>query len=149
MLILGDRIRMDERITIYSAPFVQGATAVIFATYTRRFFAPYHYGLTLPQYGFLFVPFIIAAIVATLFAASLVMQCRLYAEWGYVVGLSCSLAGMALLLATEWALRLPVTYPLLLVSAVFVGGGLGLSFPYVRCYAIGLKPLRTDGRSSW
>jgi hypothetical protein len=54
MLILSDRIRMDERITIYSGPFLQGAIAVIFAVYTRRFLAPYHYGLTLPQYGFLF-----------------------------------------------------------------------------------------------
>ncbi|HUB41463.1 MAG TPA: hypothetical protein VMA72_21685 [Streptosporangiaceae bacterium] len=141
-LILSDRIRMDERITVYSGPFVQGATAVIFAAYTHRFFAPYLYGLSLPQYGFLFLPLIVAAILATLFAASLGRRCR-RAEWGYSVGLSCSLAGMAVLIATEWAIRLPVTYPLLLISAVFVGGGLGLSFPYVRCYATSLKPLHS------
>jgi MFS family permease len=137
--LMSDRIGMDERITIYSGPFLEGAVAVIFAVYTRRFLAPYHYGLTLPQYGFLFLPLIIAAIVATLFAASLGRRCR--AVLGYGVGLSCSLTGMALLIATEWAIRLPVTYPLLLVSAAFVGAGLGLSFPYVRCYAISLKPL--------
>jgi MFS family permease len=139
-MILSDRMRMDERITIYSGPFVQGAIAVIFAVYTRRFLAPYHYGLTLPQYGFLFLPLIIAAIVATLFAASMGRRCR--AVLGYGVGLSCSLTGVALLIATEWAIRMPVTYPLLLVSAAFVGAGLGLSLPYVRCYAISLKPLR-------
>jgi MFS family permease len=140
-LILSDRIRMDERITIYSGPFVQGATAVVFAAYTHRFLASFYYGLTLPQYGFLFLPLVIAAILATLFAASLGRRCR--AEWGYGFGLSCSLLGMALLIATEWVLRQPVTYPLLLASAAFVGAGLGLSFPYVRCYAISLKPLHT------
>lgn len=139
--LMSDRIGMDERITIYSAPFVEGATAVVFAASTRRFLAPYHYGLTLPQYGFLFLPLIIAAILATLFAASLGRRCR--AVLGYGVGLSCSLTGVALLIATEWAIRLPVTYPLLLVAAAFVGAGLGLSFPYVRCYAISLKPLRS------
>jgi hypothetical protein len=61
---------------------------------------------------------------------------------GYGVGLSCSLTGLALLIATEWAIRLPVTYPLLLASTAFVGAGLGLTFPYIRCYAISLKPLR-------
>ena len=140
--ILSDRIRIvDDRTTIYAAPFIQGATSVLFAAYTRIFFAPSHYALTLPQYGFLFMPLIVAAIVATLLAASLGRRCR--AQWGYGVGLSCSLVGLALLIATQWALRLPATYPLLLVSAAFVGAGLGLSFPYVRCYAISLKPLRT------
>jgi hypothetical protein len=138
--VLSDRIRMDERITIYSGPFVQGATAVIFAACTRRFFAPYHYDLTLPQYGFLLLPLIIAAIVVTLSGASLGRRCS--AVRGYATGLSCSLVGMALLIATEWAQRLPVTYPLLLGSSAFVGAGLGLSFPYLRCYAISLKPLR-------
>jgi hypothetical protein len=139
--MLSDRLRMDERITIYSGPILQGAITVVFGACTRRFLAPYHYGLTLPQYGFLFLPLITAAILATLFAAALGRHCR--AEWGYGVGLGCSLVGMALLIATEWAQRLPVTYPLLLVSASFVGTGLGLTFPYVKCYAISLKPLRT------
>jgi len=139
--ILSDRIGMASRITIYSGSIIQGATAVTFAAYTRIFLSPYHYALSLPQYGFLLVPLIIAAALATLFAASLGRRCR--AALGYGVGLSCSLVGMALLIATEFAPRLPVSYALLLVSTGFVGTGLGLSFQYVRCYALSLKPLHT------
>jgi len=140
--ILSDRIGvLDERITIYSSPFVLGATIVIFATYSTILLSHYHYGLTLPLYGLLFIPLIISAVVATVFAASLGRWCR--AERGYGLGLSCSLAGMALLIATEGGLRLAFSYPLLLAAAVFVGTGFGLSFPFVRCYAISLKPLRT------
>ena len=136
---LSDRI--DERIAIYSGPFVEGATVIVFAAYTAIFAAPYRYALTLPQYGFLFIPLVVSAIVATLFAACFARRCC--PECAYRVGLSCSLVGIALLTATEWAQRLPVTYPLLLVSAACVGTGLGLSFSYVRCYAISLKPLRS------
>ena len=140
--ILSDRVRIvDDRMTIYSAPFIQGAAAAVFAAYTRIFFAPYRYALTLPQYGFLFMPLIVAAIVSTLLAASLGRRCR--AELGYGVGLSCSLTGMALLIATEPAPRLAFSYPFLLAAAAFVGAGFGLSFQYMRCYALSLKPLRT------
>jgi hypothetical protein len=57
------------------------------------------------------------------------------------VGLSCSLVGIAMLVATEWAKRLPASYPLLLSAAIFVGAGFGLSFPHLRCQVVCFKPL--------
>jgi hypothetical protein len=138
---MGDRTRMlDEHFAVYFGALVQGATAVIFAVYTSIFIAPYHYDLTLPQYGTLFIGQVIAAVLAAIFV---IMGSRLRAKRTVRIGLSCSLVGIAMLVATEWAKRLPASYPLLLSSAIFVGAGLGLTFPNLRCHGVCLKPLQT------
>jgi MFS family permease len=114
--------------------------SAVFSAFTAIFVARYHYDLTLPHYGALFIPQVFTAVVATLLAASVARRYR--AVWTYRVGLSCSLVGMALLVSTEWAARLAFSYPLLLAASAFVGTGFGLSFPFVRFYAVNLKPLR-------
>ncbi|HXB46658.1 MAG TPA: hypothetical protein VNW50_02775, partial [Streptosporangiaceae bacterium] len=131
---------LSDRTVIYSGVIIQGAVAAIFGAYTGIFVAQYHYDLTLPQYGALFIPLVVAAFVAALFSTSLTTWLR--AGDAYRAGLGCSLVGMALLVATEWAERLAFTYPLLLVATAFVGAGFGLSFQCVRCYVVSLKPLR-------
>ena len=129
---------LSDRTAIYSGAFLQGAVVVIFSAYTAVFVARYHYNLTLAQYGALFVPQVVAAVVAALFAAHVGSWLR--AERAHLAGLGCSLAGMALLVATEWAERLPVSYPLLLAATAMVGAGAGLTFPFLRCYAVSLRP---------
>lgn len=129
-----------DRTTIYSVAFIQGAVAVVFAADTAIMVARSHYALTLPQYGVLFIPQVVAVVAAVMFAATI--NCWFRAVRLYRAGLTCSLAGLALLVATEWAARLPVTYPLLLAATAFVGAGLGLTFPFVRSAAAGLKPVR-------
>ena len=131
---------LSDRTVIYSGVVIQGAVAAVFSAFTGIFVARYHYDLTLPQYGALFIPQAFAAVVAALFATCL--GCWLRAEHAYRAGLSCSLAGLVLLVATEWAERLAFSYPLLLAASAFVGAGFGLSFPFVRRYAVSLKPLR-------
>lgn len=132
---------VSDRTTIYSGAIVQGAVVVIFSAYTAVFVARNHYDLTLGQYAALFLPQIAAAVVAALFAANLGSWLR--AKRAYLAGLSCSLVGMALLIATEWAERLPVSYSLLLAATAFVGAGMGLTFSFLRCYAVSLNPLHT------
>jgi hypothetical protein len=131
---------LSDRTVIYSGIIAEGAVAAIFGAYTSVFVASYHYDLTLPQYGALFIPLVVAAFVAALFSTSLTTWLR--AGDAYRAGLGCSLVGMALLVATEWAERLVFTYPLLLAATAFVGAGFGLSFQCVRCYVVSLKPLR-------
>jgi hypothetical protein len=139
-MILSDRIKVpDDRTMIYIGAFVLGAVAGVFVGFSDVFISRYH--LTLAQYGLLFIPEIIAVVGATQFAAPLACQCL--GERAYATGLSSGLVGMALLIATEWAPTLAVSYPLLLVSSAVVGAGLGLSFPFIRCYAVGLRPLRS------
>jgi len=129
---------VGERTTVYFAAVVQGAVAVIFAAYTPLFIATYHYDLTLPQYGTLFIGQVIAAILATMFV---MMGRRLRGNLTYRAGLGCSLVGIAMLVGTEWMKRLAVSYPLLLCAAVLVGAGFGLTFPYLRCQVVCFKPL--------
>lgn len=131
---------LSDRTVIYSGLIIQGAVAAIFSAYTSIFVASYHYALTLTQYGALFIPLVVAAFVAALFSTSLTTWLR--AGDAYRAGLGCSLVGMALLVATEWAERLAFTYPLLLAATAFVGAGFGLSFQCVRCYVVSLNPLR-------
>jgi MFS family permease len=131
---------LSDRTVIYSGVIIQGAVAVIFAAYTADFVASYHYDLSLPQYGALFIPEVFASVVAALFAISIGCRCR--AQRAYGVGLCCSLVGMVLLVATEWAKRQVFSYPLLLAATAFVGAGFGLSAMFLRSYAVSLKPLR-------
>jgi MFS family permease len=131
---------LSDRTVIYSGVVIQGAVAAVFSAFTGIFVARYHYDLTLPQYGALFIPQVFAAVVATLCSAA--VGCRICARHVYLAGLSCSLAGIVLLVATEWAERLAFSYPLLLAATALVGAGFGLSFPFARCYAVSLKPLR-------
>jgi hypothetical protein len=130
---------VSDRTAIYAGAALQGAVMVIFAAYTAIFVNKHRYDLTLGQYGALFIPQLIAAVLAAMFAANLC--CWLRAQRAYRAGIGCSLAGMALLISTEWAERLPLSYPLLLAATAFVGAGVGLSFSFVRCYAISLNPL--------
>ncbi|HTZ93457.1 MAG TPA: hypothetical protein VMB74_13750 [Streptosporangiaceae bacterium] len=130
---------VSDRTAIYSCAVIQGSVVAIFSAYTAVFVARYHYDLTLGQYASLFIPQIIAAVAAALFAAHIGNWLR--AERAYRTGLACSLAGMVLLIATEWAERLPASYPLLLAATALVGTGVGLTFPFLRCYAAGLNPL--------
>jgi MFS family permease len=140
--IMGDRVVIhEERAMVFIGAFVLGAVGSVFVAYSAIFISKYHYDLTLLQYGLLFIPQVVAAVGAAQFAAPIVCQCL--AERAYVTGLGCGLAGMAALIATQWAPRLAVSYPLLLVSTALVGAGLGLSFPFIRCYAVSLKPLRS------
>ena len=130
---------VGDRAAIYSCAVLQGAVMVIFSAYTAILVGRHHYDLTLGQYGALFIPQIIAAVAASLFASSL--SSWLQAERAYRRGLGCSLAGMVLLIATERAERLSAGYVLLLAATALVGAGIGLSFPFLRCYAVSLKPL--------
>jgi MFS family permease len=129
-----------DRAAIYSCALFQGAVTVIFAAYTAVFIAEYHYDLSLSHYGALFIPQVFAAVVATFFSATI--GNRLYAKRAYRAGLGCSLLGLALLIATEWAERLASSYPLLLTATAFVGAGFGLTLPFLRSYAVSFKPLR-------
>jgi MFS family permease len=138
---ISDRTMMHaDRIAVYSGAFIEGTILVVFAAYTGIFVSRSHYGLTLPAYGLLFIPQVVAIVLAALF--SLVVCCRIRARPTYLAGLSCSLLGLALLFATEWVPRLAFSYPLLLASTAFVGLGGGLSYPFLRCYAVAMRPLR-------
>ncbi len=128
-----------DRTAVYSGAFAEGAVAVSFFAYTGILISKSHYSLTLSQYGALFIPQVVAAVAATLFAARLGGWFRV--GRAYLAGLSCSLAGMALLVATGLVPRLPVSYPLLLAATALVGAGFGLSFPFVRGCAVSLRPL--------
>ncbi len=130
---------LSDRTAVYSGAVVQGAVGVIFFAFTGVLINRYH--LTLPQYAILFIPQFLAVVITVLFSASLCGRIPILRA--YRSGLVASLAGMALLVATEWAQRLPVTYPLLLLAAIFVGSGFGLTYPHVRCQAVCFKPLRS------
>jgi MFS family permease len=132
--------KLSDRTVIYSGVIIQGAVVVIFAAFTSIFVASYHYDLNLPQYGALFIPEVFAGVIAALFATAIGCRCR--AGRAYRIGLSCSLVGMVLLIATEWAKRQAFSYPVLLAATAFVGAGFGLSFTFVRSYAVSLTPLR-------
>jgi MFS family permease len=138
--ILSDRTAVvDERIAIYLGAFIQGAVWVIFAAFTGVFIERHHYALSLMEYGALFLPLVLAGVFAALYSS--LVGCRLRPVHAYLTGLGFSLVAMALLIASEGAQRIPVSYPLLLASSACVGAGGGLVVPFLRCYAVSMRPL--------
>jgi len=140
---LGDRAITisSDRAAIYAGAIIEGAILAMFAAYTGTLINRYNYALNRAQFGFLFVPLLVTAVLVTLFSGE--VGCRICLRRAHLAGILCSLVAMGLLIATEWAQRLPVSYPLLLASSAFVGAGFGLTAPILRSLAVSSRLLET------
>ena len=85
---------------MYAAAIVQGVALVTFPAVSAVLTSPAHYGLTPTQYGGMFVPQAVTAILASLLGAGLAR--RLGGKWMLLGGLGADLAAMTLLFASQF-----------------------------------------------
>ncbi len=112
------------------------AASTVFTDATR-------YDLSSAQYGTLFLPQVVAAIVASLLGAGL--GTRFGAKRVYLAGLAAGLLSMVLFIVSSLLTsEKGVAYGLLLFSTACLGAGFGLAVPTLNTFAAAFHPAAVD-----
>jgi MFS family permease len=117
----------SEANAVYAGGLVQGIVLVTFPAASTVFTDPAQYDLSNTQYGIMFLPQVVTAIIASLLGGGLARH--LGSKRVYLVGLSANLASMALLLVSQFVAGDPIAYGLLLAATACLGAGFGLTVP--------------------
>ena len=129
---------------MYAAAIIQGVALVTFPAVSSVLTSPARYGLTPTQYGGMFVPQAVTAILASWLGAGLAR--RLGGKWMLLGGLGADLAAMALLFASQFVeQRHTPAFCILLTATGFLGCGFGLVVPALNTFTAAFFPQRVDG----
>jgi MFS family permease len=132
-----------ETRSVNLAGLVQGITLVTFPAASSIFIDPTGYDLSNSQYGAMFLPQVLAAIVTSLLGATLTR--RFTPKRILLSGLAANMtAMMVLVVSTGVQTDLALAYPLLLIATAFLGAGFGLTVPVLNTYVAEFQPTRTD-----
>jgi MFS family permease len=132
-----------EIITVYSAGLMQGVALVTFPAASAVFMNPNDYGLSNTEYGAMFAPQAVMAVVSSLLGAGL--RKRLGAKCIYLLGLFSNLLAMALLLVSRFVMKEhSVAYGVLLAATTFMGIGFGFTVPALNTFAAAFFPKKVD-----
>jgi MFS family permease len=131
------------QVVVYTAGLLQGIALVTFPAASSVFTSPQGYALSNGEYGALFVPQTVMAVVAALVGG------KLGRRWGQkrvlVLGLLADLSSMTLLLASRVFLGQHLTaLSLLLGATTLMGIGFGLTVPALNTLASSLFARRVD-----
>jgi MFS family permease len=140
--------RKAEGIVVNIAGLAQGIALVAFPASSTILLARGSYDLSSGQYGLMFVPQFIAAIVASLLGAGLLwpgLTGRVSEKTIYLTGLAADLAAMVLL-AVSWLAvhQHALAYGLLLIATACLGAGFGLAVPALNTLTAAFRPEAVD-----
>lgn len=117
-----------ESRTVYGAGLVQGIVLVTFPAASTVFTSPSQYDLSASQYGSMFLPQVVMAVIAALLGSSLAR--RFTIKRVYLAGLLADLVSMALLVTSQFFTHhQSVAFGLLLAATAALGIGFGLTVP--------------------
>jgi len=132
-----------EIITVYSAGLIQGVALVTFPAASAVFTSPNDYGLSNTEYGAMFVPQAVMAIVSSLLGARL--RTCLGNKGIYLLGLCSNLLAMSLLLVSRFVMKEhSLAYGVLLAATTFMGIGFGFTVPALNTFAAAFFPKKVD-----
>jgi MFS family permease len=142
---VSDRI---EVVTVNAAGLVQGIALVTFPAASSIFTSKTGYDLSSSQYGTMFVPQVITAVVASLLGAGLLwpgFTRRVSEKRVFLIGLLADLAAMALLIVS-WTIahHHAAAYTLLLLATACLGAGFGLAVPSLNTLVAAFWPTAKD-----
>jgi fucose permease len=133
----------QEIAAVYAAAVVQGIVLVAFPAVSAIFTSPAHYGLSATQYGGLFIPQAIAAIVSSLLGAGLTRH--IGGKGVLLLGLAADLLSMALLFTSQFvAADHTLTYVVLLAATGCLGIGFGFTVPALNTFTAAFFPEKID-----
>lgn len=127
---------------VYGAGVLQGIALVTFPAASGILTSPSEYGLSTAQYGALFLPQAVMAVVAALSGAALAR--RMSTKSLLLAGLACDVASMGLLLASLSVRGSSAAFVVLLVATALLGAGFGLAVPAMNTLAAAFFPQRVD-----
>jgi len=132
-----------EVVEVYGAGVVQGVALVTFPAASAILTSPQYYNLTSTQYGAMFLPQALTAIMSALLGAS--MARSLGAKRIFTLGLVANLLSMLLLVLSQLAIgHGSLAYLILLLATTSLGLGFGLTVPALNTLAASFFPERVD-----
>ncbi|HEY3931972.1 MAG TPA: MFS transporter, partial [Verrucomicrobiae bacterium] len=133
----------SEILTVYAAGMIQGIALVTFPAASAVFTSSSDFNLSSTEYGGMFVPQAIMAILASLLGAGL--RNRLGAKRIYLLGLFANLLAMTLLVASRFVMKdHSLAYGILLVATTCMGIGFGFTVPAINTFAAAFFPQKVD-----
>ena len=128
----------------YLGNMMQGFVLNAFPALSLILTEPSKFGLSLGQYGDLFLPLSICAIIGCFINPLFISRSTILVVW--ITGLCCNLIGLFIVIWTSFHLenQIPV-FMLLRVALSFIGLGFGFFVPSAVLYVMRLFPLHTDG----
>ncbi len=133
----------SETRSVFVAGVIQGVALVTFPAVSTILTSSSYYNLSSTQYGALFLPQALMAILMSLMGASLTQ--RLGIKRVYLAGLTANLASMALLVLSQFAIgNQELAYILLLLATTCLGIGFGLTVPSLNTFAAAFYPTGVD-----
>ncbi|MGH3214038.1 MAG: hypothetical protein ACRDL9_05610 [Trebonia sp.] len=137
-----------ESLTVNAAGLVQGIALVTFPAASGIFTSRTGHDLTSSQYGPMFAPQVVTAIVASLLGAGLLwprFTARASEKGTCLAGLAADLAAMVLLVAS-WGVahQHAAAYGLLLAATACLGAGFGFTVPSLNTLTAALNPDAED-----
>jgi MFS family permease len=132
-----------EVAAVYGAGIVQGVALVTFPAASAILTSPQYYNLTSTQYGAMFLPQALTAILSALLGAG--MARSLGAKRIFALGLVANLVSMLLLVLSQLAIgHGSLAYLTLLLATTSLGLGFGLTVPALNTLAASFFPERVD-----
>jgi MFS family permease len=137
-------VERAEIVTVNAAGLGQGIALVTFPAASAIFTSHAGYDLSSSQYGLMFIPQVVTAVLASLLGAGLLwpgFARRVSEKAVYLAGLIADLAAMVLLIGS-WGVASdhPAGYLLLLAATACLGAGFGLAVPSLNTLAAALGP---------
>jgi fucose permease len=133
----------NEIAAVYGAGLIQGLALVTFPAASAVFTDSQEYGLSNTQYGAMFIPQVVTAVIASLLGAEL--RKRVGIKRIYLFGLGANLLAMALLVASRFEMHEQrAAYEILLAATSFMGIGFGLTVSALNTFAAAFFPKKVD-----
>ena len=140
--------RKAERGVVQLAGLVQGIVLVTFPAASTIFTSSSDYDLSRSEYGAMFAPQVVTAVLASLVGGGLLLPSlagRVREKTVYLTGLAADLAAM-LLLITSWLVidHHGLAYGVLLAATACLGIGFGLTVPSLNTLTAAFRPAAQD-----
>jgi MFS family permease len=133
----------QEIAAVYAAAVIQGIVLVTFPAVSAIFTSSDHYALSTTEYGGMFVPQAIMAILASLLGAGLTRH--IGGKRVYLLGLSADLLAMMLLFASQFMTgNHALSYGFLLAATGSLGIGFGFAVPALNTFTAAFFPQKVD-----
>jgi len=133
----------SEILTVYAAGLIQGVALVTFPAASAVFTSSSDYGLSSTEYGAMFVPQAVMAIISSLVGASL--RKRLGTKRIFMMGLFANLLAMSLLVVSRFVMKEhSLAYAILLVATACMGIGFGFTVPALNTFTAAFFPKKVD-----
>ncbi len=135
--------RRREILAVYVAGLIQGLALVTFPAASAVFTSPSEYALSNTEYGGIFAPQAVMAILASLLGAAL--RKRLTAKRIFRLGLFANLLAMTLLVVSRFLMQQHgVAYGIILAATACLGVGFGFTVPALNTLAATIFPQHVD-----